>query len=92
MEDSGALPLEMNVDKFYMGDEISIYPYEKIVTDNHDNILTTFDIKSDILYDSVRAGGRINLIIGKSLTEKAQNFFPNDEKIYFGNDIFIKIK
>ena len=92
MEDSGALPLEMNVDKFYMGDEISIYPYEKIVTDNHDNILTTFDIKSDILYDSVRAGGRINLIIGKSLTEKAQNFFPNDEKIYFGNDIFYKNK
>jgi len=92
MEDSGALPLEMNVDKLSMGDEISIYPYEKIVTDNHNNILTNFNIKSDTLYDSVQAGGRINLIIGKSLTSKAQTFFRDDERIFFWNDIFKKNK
>ncbi len=92
MEDSGALPIEMNVDKLHMGDEISIYPYERIVTDNHNNILTNFNIKSDILYDSVQAGGRINLIIGKSLTSKAQNFFRDDERIFFWNDIFKKNK
>ena len=88
MEDSGALPLEMNVDKFNMGDEVVIYPYEQIVADDHDNIITTFNIKSETIYDSVRAGGRINLIIGKSLTNKAQNYLSSNKSISFSKNTF----
>jgi aconitate hydratase 2/2-methylisocitrate dehydratase len=73
MEDSGALPLEMSVDKLHTGDVIDIYPYDG-VTKNHENdeILAKFALKTDVLLDEVRAGGRIPLIIGKSLTNKAR--------------------
>jgi aconitate hydratase 2/2-methylisocitrate dehydratase len=73
MEDSGALPLEMPVDKLEMGDIIDIFPYEG-VTKKHDTneVLATFSLKTEVLLDEVRAGGRIPLIIGKSLTSKAR--------------------
>jgi len=72
-EDSGALPIEVDVSAFEMGDVIDIYPYEgKIEKDGKTAI--TFQLKSDVLFDEVRAGGRINLIIGRSLTAKAREF------------------
>jgi len=73
MEDSGALPLEMSVDKMNTGDIIDIYPYEG-VTKNHltGEVVANFKLKTDVLLDEVRAGGRIPLIIGKSLTGKAR--------------------
>jgi aconitase B len=73
MEDSGALPLEMSVDKMNTGDVIDIYPY-KGVTKNHTTgeTVAEFKLKTDVLLDEVRAGGRIPLIIGKSLTSKAR--------------------
>jgi aconitate hydratase 2/2-methylisocitrate dehydratase len=73
MEDSGALPLEMPVDKMETGDVIDIYPYEG-VTKNHETgaVVANFKLKTDVLLDEVRAGGRIPLIIGKSLTVKAR--------------------
>lgn len=73
MQDSGALPLEMSVDKMQTGDVIDIYPYEGVVK-NHDTgeTVTTFALKTDVMLDEVRAGGRIPLIIGKSLTSKAR--------------------
>jgi len=73
MEDSGALPLEMPVDKMETGDVIDIYPYEG-VTKNHDtgDVVAEFSLKTDVLLDEVRAGGRIPLIIGKGLTAKAR--------------------
>lgn len=73
MQDSGALPLEMPVDKLNTGDVIDIYPYEG-VTKNHQTgeVITKFELKTDVMLDEVRAGGRIPLIIGKSLTRKAR--------------------
>lgn len=74
MEDSGALPIEMNVDGLEMGDVIDIYPYEG-VTKRHgtDEVVTTFSLKTDVLLDEVQAGGRIPLIIGRGLTAKARD-------------------
>jgi len=70
MEDSGALPIEMNVDDLNMGDVIDIYPYEgKIVKEGKE---IPFELKTKVLLDEVRAGGRIPLIIGKALTKKAR--------------------
>ena len=85
MEDSGALPLEFNVDKLNHGDEIIVNPYEGIITDTRDKIIDTTTLKTPTLLDSVRAGGRINLIIGKSLTYRAQKAIQK-----YDNSIFIK--
>mmetsp|Transcript_4523 Transcript_4523/g.4537 ORF Transcript_4523/g.4537 Transcript_4523/m.4537 type:complete len:827 (+) Transcript_4523:246-2726(+) len=73
MEDSGALPIEMPVDGLNMGDVIDIYPYEG-VTKNHETgaEVCRFSLKTEVLLDEVRAGGRIPLIIGKGLTAKAR--------------------
>ena len=72
-EDSGALPIEVDVSAFNMGDVIDIYPYDgKIEKDG--KLAVRFKLKSDVLFDEVRAGGRINLIIGRSLTAKAREF------------------
>ncbi|WP_017443572.1 bifunctional aconitate hydratase 2/2-methylisocitrate dehydratase [Gayadomonas joobiniege] len=73
MEDSGALPIELDVDKMEMGDVIDIYPFEKCVKRHGtDEVISTFDYKSNIILDEVRAGGRIPLIIGRGLTDKAR--------------------
>lgn len=73
MEDSGALPLEMPVENLHMGDVIDIYPYEGL-TKRHgtDEIVAKFSLKSQVLLDEVRAGGRIPMIIGKGLTARAR--------------------
>ncbi|WP_275287811.1 bifunctional aconitate hydratase 2/2-methylisocitrate dehydratase [Halomonas elongata] len=73
MEDSGALPVEMDVEKLEMGDVIDVYPYEgKVCRHDTDDVLTTFELKTQLLLDEVRAGGRIPLIIGRGLTAKAR--------------------
>ncbi len=72
-EDSGALPIEVDVSQFEMGDVIQIHPYTgKILKGGH--TVAEFKLKNDVLLDEVRAGGRINLIIGRSLTAKAREF------------------
>ncbi|MDH3325777.1 MAG: bifunctional aconitate hydratase 2/2-methylisocitrate dehydratase [Gammaproteobacteria bacterium] len=71
-EDSGALPIECDVSKLNMGDVIHVYPYEGKVTDEAGNTLSTFDLKPLTMPDEVRAGGRIPLIIGRSLTDKTR--------------------
>jgi len=73
MEDSGALPVEMDVSKLEMGDVIDVYPYEgKVCKHGTDEVLTTFELKTQLILDEVRAGGRIPLIIGRGLTTKAR--------------------
>jgi len=72
-EDSGSLPIEVDVGRLKMGDVIDIYPYAgKIERDGA--VIETFQLRSDVLLDEVQAGGRINLIIGRSLTAKAREF------------------
>ncbi|WAC47669.1 bifunctional aconitate hydratase 2/2-methylisocitrate dehydratase [Asticcacaulis sp. SL142] len=72
-EDSGALPIEVDVTDFHMGDVIDIYPYAGKIEKN-DVKVADFSLKSHVILDEVQAGGRINLIIGRSLTAKAREF------------------
>ncbi|WP_339883401.1 bifunctional aconitate hydratase 2/2-methylisocitrate dehydratase [Vreelandella maris] len=73
MEDSGALPVEMDVTNLNMGDVIDVYPYEgKVCKHGTDDVITTFELKTQLILDEVRAGGRIPLIIGRGLTGKAR--------------------
>jgi len=70
-EDAGALPIECDVEKINMGDVIDIFPLAGKVEKNGE-VVSTFSYKSEVLLDEVRAGGRINLIIGRGLTAKAR--------------------
>ena len=72
-EDSGSLPIEVDVSKLEMGDVIDVLPYDGKLVKNGQTV-AEFKLKSDVLFDEVRAGGRINLIIGRSLTAKAREF------------------
>jgi aconitate hydratase 2/2-methylisocitrate dehydratase len=72
-EDSGSLPIEVDVGALEMGDVIDVRPYEGKLLKNGATV-AEFKLKSDVLLDEVRAGGRINLIIGRSLTAKARDF------------------
>ena len=73
MEDAGALPFECDVNALNMGDVIDIYPFEgKICKHGTDEVIVNFELKSPVLLDEVRAGGRINLIIGRGLTNRAR--------------------
>lgn len=73
MEDAGALPIEVDVSKLNMGDVIDIYPYKGEIRNHETNeLLETFELKTEVLIDEVRAGGRIPLIIGRGLTSKAR--------------------
>jgi aconitate hydratase 2/2-methylisocitrate dehydratase len=72
-EDSGALPIEVDVSTMEMGDVLDIFPYDGRIEKAGAKI-ADFALKSDVILDEVRAGGRINLIIGRSLTAKAREF------------------
>ena len=73
MEDSGALPIELDVNDLHMGDVIDIYPHEgKVCRHGTDEVISEFELKTPVLLDEVRAGGRIPLIIGRGLTTKAR--------------------
>jgi len=86
MEDSGALPIELDVNDLNMGDVIDVYPHEgKVCRHDTGELITEFELKTKVLLDEVRAGGRIPLIIGRGNTTKARLALGNDEPI---SDIF----
>jgi len=73
MEDSGALPIECDVSKLSTGTVIDIYPYDGVIRDHRSgDVLVEFSLKNDIILDEVQAGGRIPLIIGRGLTDRAR--------------------
>lgn len=73
MEDAGALPIEFDVSALGMGDVIDVYPLEgKVCKHNSDEVVARFSLKTPVLLDELRAGGRIPLIIGRGLTERAR--------------------
>lgn len=71
MEDAGALPIELDVSQMNMGDVIELRPYEGKAIKNGE-VIAEFKVKSEVLFDEVRAGGRIPLIIGRGLTARAR--------------------
>jgi aconitate hydratase 2/2-methylisocitrate dehydratase len=73
MEDSGALPIECDVNGLHTGDVIDIYPYEGVIRAHESGEeKVRFSLRNDILLDEVQAGGRIPLIIGRGLTDRAR--------------------
>lgn len=83
-EDSGALPILVNVDGLEMGDEITIYPLKGEIHKNG-SCIKTFELTPNTLKDEIKAGGRIPLIIARSLCNKART-----ELGMGAEDIFIK--
>lgn len=83
-EDSGTLPIVADVSKLNEGDVIALYPYEGRI-EKAGEVVATFNLTPNTLSDEIRAGGRINLIIGRGLTAKAQEALGIRE-----DDLFIK--
>lgn len=84
-EDSGAMPIECDVQRMEMGDVITIYPYEGKVVNEAGETISEFAMRPTTLADEVRAGGRIPLIIGRGLTDKAR------ETLGMGpSDVFVR--
>ena len=84
LEDSGALAFECDVSKINLGDVIEIYPYEqKVVNFDTKEVLCNYEYKSNTLLDGVRAGGRIPLIIGRSLTDETREILKlNSSEVF----------
>lgn len=83
VEDSGALPIECPVDDMNMGDIIKLKPYEGKIYNESGDVISEFSLKTQVLLDEVQAGGRIPLIIGRSLTERAREALGLE-----ANDVF----
>jgi aconitate hydratase 2/2-methylisocitrate dehydratase len=83
MEDAGALVFEAPVEKLAMGDVIEIRPYDGKILSETGTLLSEFQLKSEVLLDEVRAGGRINLIIGRGLTTRAREALNLPESTLF---------
>ncbi|MEM9538437.1 MAG: bifunctional aconitate hydratase 2/2-methylisocitrate dehydratase [Cyanobacteria bacterium P01_E01_bin.42] len=71
-EDSGAFPIECDVTAMNTGDVITIHPYKGEVTNEAGEVISTFTLQPETILDEVRAGGRIPLLIGRSLTDKTR--------------------
>ncbi len=71
-EDSGALPIECDVQSINTGDVITIHPYEGKISNEAGEVISTFSMRPTTVADEVRAGGRIPLIIGRGLTDRAR--------------------
>ena len=84
LEDSGTLVLECDVTKMELGDSINIYPHEgRICSSNSGKELSSFNLKNPTLLDEVRAGGRIPLIIGRSLTDRTREALSEKSSTIF---------
>ena len=82
MEDSGALPIELDVNELSMGDVIDIFPHEgKVLRHDTQDLVCEFTLKTPVLLDEVRAGGRIPLIIGRGITSKARVALGRDASV-----------
>lgn len=84
-EDSGAMPIECDVQHMEMGDVITVYPYEGKVVNEAGETISEFTMRPTTLADEVRAGGRIPLIIGRGLTDKARETLGMDP-----SDVFVR--
>jgi len=71
-QDSGALPLKADVTKMNDGDVITINTAKGEITNEKGEVISTFKISPNTLADEFRAGGRIPLIIGRAVTERAR--------------------
>lgn len=82
-EDSGALPIECDVSQLETGDVVTIYPYKGEIHNQGGELITSFELKPETLLDEVQAGGRIPLLIGRSLTDKTRTALGLDPSPLF---------
>jgi aconitate hydratase 2/2-methylisocitrate dehydratase len=93
MEDAGALPIEVDdATTLNMGEIIDIFPYSGVIkAHGTDNVLTKFQLKTEVLLDEVQAGGRMNLILGRGLTSWAREEMSMSQSTAFrslgGDDV-----
>ena len=85
MEDAGTLVFEADVEKIETGDVITIFPHQGRIENESSENISSFQLKSETFLDEVRAGGRIPLIIGRSLTDKARDFLNLSS-----SDVFVR--
>jgi len=84
-EDSGALPIECDVEKMETGDVIRIRPYDGVVLNEAGDEICKFDLRPSTMPDEMRANGRIPLIIGRGLTDRARKFLGQGH-----SDVFLR--
>lgn len=89
LEDAGALPIECDVSKLKTGDVITLLPYKGEIINTSREVISTFKLKTDVMLDEVKTGGRIPLIIGRSLTQKARDFLEIPESDVFRKPVEI---
>lgn len=82
-EDSGSLPIVLDVSKINSGDILNVYTRKGEVQNEAGEVIATFELAPNTIEDEFRAGGRINLIIGRALTQKARAFMGMDEDNIF---------
>src|SRR6478672_1275994 len=71
-EDAGSLPIQCDVTQMETGMVITIHPYKGEITNEAGEVISTFTLKPETIFDEVRAGGRIPLLIGRTLTDKTR--------------------
>ncbi len=89
-EDSGALPIRCDVSKLNTGDQIHILPKEGKITNPNGETLAEFELFPNTIGDEYRAGGRVNLIIGRDLTNKARTSCGKEESELFVKSVFVQ--
>ncbi len=89
-EDSGALPIQCDVSTFSTGQIVNVYPHEGKITGENGETITTFALEPDTLADEYRAGGRVNLIIGRDLTTKSRKALGLNESEVFIKPVVVK--
>lgn len=86
-QDSGCLPIIANVENLKEGEKITIYPYKGLITNYNGKEISTFNLTPNTIFDEMRAGGRINLIIGRKLTAKARTFLGMEAENIFAKPL-----
>jgi aconitate hydratase 2/2-methylisocitrate dehydratase len=83
VEDSGGLPIKCDVTGMKTGDTITIDTVKGVIKDQAGKSLTAFEFKPATIQDEFRAGGRLNLIIGRALTNRARAALGLPEADFF---------
>ena len=83
LEDAGALPIECDVTGLSTGQVVTIYPYDGVIKGEDGTVLSRFALKTEVLFDEVKSGGRIPLIIGRNLTRMARKALGLSESTLF---------
>src|SRR5207248_2724313 len=80
--DAGGLPVQVDVARISTGDEIEVRPLAGEVLKGGE-VVARFQLKSAMIADEYRAGGRTNLIIGRALTARARQYLKLGDSALF---------